>query len=162
MSSPGWGGTSWLPPTQPRRPRGAHSPLARAEELCVSCSLISFPIASLAGDLLAIRNQVTYLLAALVWLPLSAQAAPEASVIASIITAATRTVSFFLNTSSLLLPQRSGPCGRPAELYNAITLASMRYQAHPPNGLSLYARWLFLGTNFRECPKGEVRRSPIR
>jgi hypothetical protein len=38
----------------------------------------------------------------------------------------------------------------PAALYNATTLTSMRYQAHPPNGLSLYARWLFLGTNFGE------------
>ena len=45
----------------------------------------------------------------------------------------------------------------PAALYNATTLTSMRYQAHPPSGLSLYATWLFLETNFREFHKAEVR-----
>ena len=49
----------------------------------------------------------------------------------------------------------------PAALYNVTTLTSMRYQAHPPSGLSLYATWLFLETNFREFYKGEVRRIPI-
>src|SRR3712207_5413063 len=28
--------------------------------------------------------------------------------------------------------------------------SKLRYQAHPPNGLSLYAMWLFLDANFRE------------
>jgi hypothetical protein len=30
--------------------------------------------------------------------------------------------------------------------------------AHPLNSVSLYARWLFLGANFRELRKGELRR----
>jgi len=33
---------------------------------------------------------------------------------------------------------------------NATTLTSMRYQAQPPNGQSLYAMWLFLTPNFAE------------
>src|SRR5215213_7867256 len=40
----------------------------------------------------------------------------------------------------------------PATLYNAATVTSMRYQAHPPNGLSLYAMWLFPAANFAELP----------
>jgi hypothetical protein len=32
---------------------------------------------------------------------------------------------------------------------------------YPPNGLFLYARYLFLDANFGEFPKGEVRRIPL-
>jgi hypothetical protein len=53
--------------------------------------------------------------------PAAAQAGLAA--MTTIIAAASCTASFFLNTSSVLLPQRSRPCGRPAELNNAITLA---------------------------------------
>jgi hypothetical protein len=46
----------------------------------------------------------------------------------------------------------------PAALYNAITVASVRYVAHHPYGLSLYAKWLALVVNFSELRLAELRK----
>jgi hypothetical protein len=37
----------------------------------------------------------------------------------------------------------------------------MRYQAHPANGLSLYAMRLFVGANFRETQKAKFAEFPF-
>ena len=67
------------------------------------------------------------------WLAKTGEAA--ASIVTSIMAAATSTATLFHNTSSVLLPQGRDNRGRPAELYNATTVASMRYYSHPPYGL---------------------------
>jgi hypothetical protein len=50
---------------------------------------------------------------------------------------------------------------RGAQLNNELIVVSGWTRAHMPNELSLYARWLLLRANFRESPKGEVRRIHI-
>ena len=54
---------------------------------------------------------------------------PDPTIVSAISIVTTRTNILRLRVIamlSVLLPQRSGPCGRPAELYNASPLASMK------------------------------------
>ena len=68
--------------------------------------------------------------------------------------AASKTASFFLNTSSARLPQRSGT-RRPATLYNAATLASLKGQRIPKMGYLCMPGGYFWRRTSENSPKAK-------